>query len=134
VNLRVEESALTGESVPSDKRAAPVPSDAGVGDRHGMGYSGTMVAAGRGVGVVTATGAATELGRITTMIAEVETLATPLTRQMHRFGRVLSVVIVGMAGCCSSSGACCTTTPPASCSSPPSASRSPPFPKGCPRF
>jgi magnesium-transporting ATPase (P-type) len=97
-NLRIEESALTGESVPADKNTTAVPAAAGVGDRHGMAYSGTMVAAGRGVGVVTATGLATELGRITTLIAEVETLATPLTRQMNRFGRVLSVVIVAMAG------------------------------------
>jgi magnesium-transporting ATPase (P-type) len=98
VNLRVEESALTGESVPADKNTEPVAMEAGVGDRHGAAYSGTMVAAGRGVGVVIATGAATELGRINKMIAEVETLATPLTRQMNRFGKILSVVIVGMAG------------------------------------
>ncbi|MCZ7641089.1 MAG: cation-transporting P-type ATPase [Verrucomicrobia bacterium] len=97
-NLRIEESALTGESVSSEKHTDPVAADAGVGDRHGMAYSGTMVAAGRGVGVVTATGIATELGRINRMIAEVQTLATPLTRQMNRFGRLLSVVIVGMAG------------------------------------
>jgi magnesium-transporting ATPase (P-type) len=97
-NLQVEESALTGESVPSEKDTDAAPTDAGVGDRHGMAYSGTMVAAGRGTGVVTATGLATEIGRITTMIAEVETLATPLTRQMNRFGQVLSVVIIIMAG------------------------------------
>ncbi|MBA3059473.1 MAG: cation-transporting P-type ATPase [Gammaproteobacteria bacterium] len=95
--LRVEESALTGESVPSEKNTQAAALDAGVGDRHGMGYSGTMVAAGRGVGVVIATGAATEIGRISKMIGEVETLATPLTRQMTRFGKVLSVVIVGLA-------------------------------------
>ena len=69
-----------------------------MGDRHGMCYSGTMVAAGRGLGVVTATGPATELGRISKMIAEVQTLATPLTRQMNRFGKILSVIIVSMAG------------------------------------
>jgi potassium/sodium efflux P-type ATPase len=68
-----------------------------VGDRHDMAYSGTMVAAGRGTGVVTATGPATELGRINQMISEVETLATPLTRQMNRFGKILSIVILGLA-------------------------------------
>ncbi|MDP1637400.1 MAG: HAD-IC family P-type ATPase [Candidatus Nitrotoga sp.] len=94
--LRIEESALTGESVPSDKNTEAAADD-GIGDRHGMAYSGTMVAAGRGVGVVTATGAATEIGRISKMIGEVETLATPLTRQMNHFGKVLSVVIVGLA-------------------------------------
>ncbi len=97
VNLRIEESALTGESVPAGKKTDPVENDTGVGDRHGMAYSGTMVAAGRGKGVVTATGPTTELGRINQMIAEVETLATPLTRQMNRFGKILSIVIVGLA-------------------------------------
>ncbi|MBE0545533.1 MAG: cation-transporting P-type ATPase [Verrucomicrobia bacterium] len=96
-NLRIEEAALTGESVPAAKKTDPVTADAGVGDRHCMAYSGTMVAAGRGTGVVTATGAATELGRINQMISEVQTLATPLTRQMNRFGKILSIGIVGMA-------------------------------------
>lgn len=97
-NLRIEESALTGESAPVNKKTETAQADAALGDRHGMAYSGTLVVAGRGLGVVTATGPATELGRINKMIAEVETLATPLTRQMNRFGRVLSVIIVAMAG------------------------------------
>ena len=97
VNLRIEESALTGESVPSEKKAEPVDPKAGIGDRRSMAYSGTLVAAGRGMGVVTATGAATELGRISRMMAEVEGLATPLTRQMAAFGKVLSFIILGMA-------------------------------------
>ena len=96
-NLRIEESALTGESVPSDKRPEPVDAKAGIGDRRCMAYSGTLVAAGTGMGVVTATGAATEIGRISRMMAEVEGLATPLTRQMAAFGKVLSFVIIGMA-------------------------------------
>ncbi len=98
INLRIEESALTGESVPAQKKPDLVAAEAGVGDRHSMVYSGTIVAAGRGVGVVTATGPATELGRINRMISEVETLATPLTRQMNRFSKILSIVIVGLAG------------------------------------
>jgi magnesium-transporting ATPase (P-type) len=61
-NLRVEESALTGESVPSEKDAAAVAADAGIGDRHCMLYSGTLVVVGSGIGVVTATGPATEIG------------------------------------------------------------------------
>ncbi len=95
--LRIEESALTGESVPADKDIEPVDQNSGIGDRLGMAYSGTMVVAGRGIGVVTATGAGTELGRINRMIAEVETLQTPLTRQMAQFGKILSAVIVGLA-------------------------------------
>ncbi len=97
VNLRVEESALTGEAVPTEKSLAPVPADAGVGDRHSMLLSGTLVAAGTGVGVVTATGADAEIGRIQAMIAEVEPFDTPLTREMNQFGKALSLVILGMA-------------------------------------
>ncbi len=96
-NLRIEESALTGESVAADKTIGAVPVDAPLGDRQGMAFSGTLIAAGRGIGVVTGTGADTEIGRINRMIAEVETLQTPLTRQMARFSKVLSVVIVGLA-------------------------------------
>ncbi len=96
-NLYIEESALTGESVPSEKTTAATAADAGVGDRHSMAYSGTLVATGRGVGIVTGTGLQTELGRINQMLAEVETLATPLTQQMARFGKLLSVVILVMA-------------------------------------
>jgi magnesium-transporting ATPase (P-type) len=95
--LRIEESALTGESVPSSKKPDPVERDAGVGDRSSMAYSGSLVSAGRGIGVVVATGPATELGRINRMIADVQTLATPLTRQMAAFSKVLSIAILGAA-------------------------------------
>jgi magnesium-transporting ATPase (P-type) len=96
-NLRVEESALTGESVPAKKDVAQVGADAGLGDRMSMVYSGTIVSAGTGTGVVTATGTSTEIGRIQSMIADVETIDTPLTRKLARFGRQLSVGILGMA-------------------------------------
>ena len=96
-NLRIEESALTGESVPSSKRIDPADEDAGIGDRHCLAYSGTMVTAGQGIGVVGATGPNTELGRISTMISEVQRLETPLTREMRRFGTVLSIAILTLA-------------------------------------
>jgi magnesium-transporting ATPase (P-type) len=96
-NLQIEESALTGESVPVEKSVAAVDPDAGVGDRSGMAFSGTLVTSGRGIGVVTATGVDTEIGRINTMISAVETIATPLTRQMATFGTQLSIAIVGLA-------------------------------------
>jgi len=96
-NLRVEESALTGESVAAAKSVDAVGADAGVGDRSSMLFSSTLVAAGQGVGVVTATGSATEIGRIQTMISEVRSLATPLTRQLDRFGKLLAVLILAMA-------------------------------------
>lgn len=95
-NLRIEESALTGESVPSDKHLDPVAPDAGIGDRSCMAYSGTLVAAGRATGVVIATGTDTEIGRINRLIAEVETLQTPLIRQMAQFSRQLSVLIISL--------------------------------------
>lgn len=97
VNLQIEESALTGESMPVAKNTRTAVADAGIGDRTGMAFSGTLITSGRGVGIVTATGTATEIGRINTMIAEVEKLATPLTRQMSSFGTHLSVIIVAMA-------------------------------------
>lgn len=96
-NLRVEESALTGESVAAAKKVDAVGADAGVGDRSSMLFSSTLVAAGQGVGVVTATGTSTEIGRIQTMISEVRSLATPLTRQLDRFGKLLAVLILAMA-------------------------------------
>lgn len=98
--LRVEESALTGESVPSSKGAAPAEPDAGVGDRTSMAFSGTIVSGGQATGVVTGTGAHTEIGRIRGMVSEAgdDALDTPLTRQVTRFGRVLSLAILVMAG------------------------------------
>jgi len=84
-SLRVEESALTGESVPADKRVEPAPTGADLGDRTSMAFSGTTVAAGSGRGVVTATGEDTEIGLITTMLEGVEAAETPLTRSMSRF-------------------------------------------------
>ncbi|BDD86496.1 cation-transporting P-type ATPase [Desulfofustis limnaeus] len=97
INLLVEESALTGESEASHKQQESVAATAALGDRACMAYSGTMVVAGRGVGVVTAIGADTEIGRINLMLGEVEKIATPLTRQMNRFGSILSFAIVGLA-------------------------------------
>lgn len=95
-NLRVEESALTGESVPSSKDVDPVDPRAGVGDRTSMLFSGTIVAAGSGEGVVVATGAATEIGQIQTLVAQAEDLATPLTRQLGRFGTQIALLILAM--------------------------------------
>ena len=96
-NLQVDESALTGESVPAAKDVAPVGADAGVGDRASMLFSGTIVAAGTGLGVVTGTGAATEIGRIQSLIADVDHLETPLKRQLTRLGTLLSRAILVMA-------------------------------------
>ena len=98
-NLRIEEAALTGESAPADKSTGPVAPDAALGDRASMAYSGTLVASGQGVGLAVATGASTELGRISAMVGGVETLTTPLLRQMDAFARTLTIVILAVAAC-----------------------------------
>jgi magnesium-transporting ATPase (P-type) len=92
-NLRTEEAALTGESVPIDKTTESVAENATVGDRQGMAFSGTLVASGRGTGVVVATGPSTELGRINQMMAAVSALETPLLRQIKKFGYAITAVV-----------------------------------------
>ncbi|MDR2703653.1 MAG: HAD-IC family P-type ATPase, partial [Cellulomonadaceae bacterium] len=96
-NLQVEESALTGESVAAVKTIDSVATDANVGDRTSMLFSSTLVVAGTGVGVVTATGQRTEIGHIQEMIAEAETLETPLTKAMVEFGKKLAIIILALA-------------------------------------
>jgi len=96
-NLRTEEAALTGESVPADKNTEPAPADSTPGDRECMAFSGTMVVSGRATGVVVATGSATELGRINALLAGVSALETPLLRQIKQFGYVITAV-VGIVG------------------------------------
>ncbi|WEG07636.1 HAD-IC family P-type ATPase [Microbacterium horticulturae] len=95
--LRIDESALTGESVPASKDVEPVPADAGIGDRHSMAFSGTIVSAGQGRGIVTGTGTRTEIGTIQTLVGEAGSLDTPLTKQLNDFGRKLTLIILGMA-------------------------------------
>src|SRR5499425_3261638 len=92
-NLRTEEAALTGESVPTDKSSDPVSANATVGDRESMAFSGTMVVSGRATGVVVATGNETELGRINQLLASVSALETPLLRQIKKFGYAITAVI-----------------------------------------
>src|SRR5262245_1912520 len=92
-NLRTEEAALTGESVPADKSIDPVPKKATVGDRDSMAFSGTMVVSGRATGVVVETGSETELGRINQLLAGVSALETPLLRQIKKFGYAITAVI-----------------------------------------
>jgi magnesium-transporting ATPase (P-type) len=92
-NLRTEEAALTGESVPSEKSVEAVSVNATVGDRGGMAFSGTMVISGRATGVVVATGKETELGRINQLLAEVSALETPLLRQIKKLGYTITAAI-----------------------------------------
>jgi cation-transporting P-type ATPase F len=96
--LQVDESALTGESVPVGKAQAVLAPETVLADRANMIFSGTLVTAGQGTGVVVATGADTELGLIHRLLGETTDLATPLTRKLGRFSRALTVVILGLAG------------------------------------
>ena len=96
--LKAEEAILTGESVPVDKNTAAVGADAALGDRSSMLFSGTLVATGTGRGLVVATGAHTQIGQISGMLARVETLTTPLISQMDGFARWLTILILIAAG------------------------------------
>ena len=96
-NLRIDEASLTGESVPADKSITPVHEAATIADRACMAFSGTMVTYGQGSGVVVATGDATELGRISTMLAQAQTLTTRLLVKVAEFGRWLTFAIIGLA-------------------------------------
>jgi Ca2+-transporting ATPase len=92
VNLRIEEAALTGESVPVEKRAALVlEREIPLGDRKNTAFMGTVVSYGRGSGVVTSTGLNTQIGLIAQMLAAVEEEETPLQRRLDELGRSLSI-------------------------------------------
>jgi magnesium-transporting ATPase (P-type) len=95
--LQIQESVLTGESIAVEKNTSPVIAEAIIGDRLNMAYSGTLVTHGQGLGVVVATGSDTEIGHISTLVSETETLTTPLLRQMEQFGRWLTAAILVLA-------------------------------------
>ena len=95
--LKVDEAVLTGESEPVEKHINTVEKGAGIGDRLSMAYSGTLVTYGQAAGVVVATGDATEIGRISALIAKVEEISTPLTRKMRKFAHWLTGAILAFA-------------------------------------
>jgi len=92
--LQIQEAVLTGESVAVEKSTQPVETNADLGDRFSMAYSGTLVAAGHGKAIVVATGTGTEIGRISGMISSIEELTTPLLKQIAVFSRWLTVAIL----------------------------------------
>ncbi|HJD74869.1 MAG TPA: HAD-IC family P-type ATPase, partial [Bacteroides reticulotermitis] len=96
-NLRIEESALTGESLPSQKRTSVLSIETPLGDRSNMAFSTTTVSAGTGMGVVVATGQETEIGKINRLMSELKPITTPLLRQTARFGKSVSLVIIIIA-------------------------------------
>ncbi|MFZ5579799.1 MAG: cation-translocating P-type ATPase [Pseudomonadota bacterium] len=95
-NLRINEAPLTGESVPIEKSTEPLACATAVGDRSNMAHSGCVVSYGQAVGLVTATGSATEIGRIGTLVAGVESLATPLARRLDQFARQITLFILAL--------------------------------------
>lgn len=96
-NLRIDESMLTGESLPVEKNTAAMAEDSVLADRNNMAYSGTLVTSGNAIGVVVATGDATEIGRINQLLSAVPPLTTPLLRQIADFSRWLTIVILFVA-------------------------------------
>lgn len=96
--LRIDEAALTGESVPVDKTVAPVAADAPLGERASLAFAGTVVAAGQGSGVVVATGTQSEIGKVGRLLAETESLVTPLIAKLDVMGRWLTAMILLLAG------------------------------------
>ncbi|MCI6871899.1 MAG: cation-translocating P-type ATPase [Streptococcus hyointestinalis] len=97
-SLKIEEAALTGESVPVEKEAdAEVTADAGIGDRLNMAYQNSNVTYGRGLGVVTNTGMYTEVGHIAGMLASADETDTPLKQNLNQLSKVLTYVVIIIA-------------------------------------
>jgi cation-transporting ATPase F len=97
-SLQVDESPLTGESVPVQKHADPLAHDVVLADRKNQAFAGTSVTYGTAEGLVWATGDRTETGRIAWLIAEAVELSTPLTKKIAVFSRLLMWIILGLAG------------------------------------
>lgn len=96
-NLQVDESALTGESLPVDKSVQPLPKDIPLAERTNMTYAGSFVTFGQGTGIVIATANATEVGQISQSMEQRVNLSTPLTRKFAKFSRILLYGILTLA-------------------------------------
>ena len=96
-NLKIEESAFTGESVPSEKDASFLPDkEIPIGDQNNMAFMSTLATYGRGVGVVVGTGMNTEIGKIAKIIEQEENDETPLQKKLSELGKILGFLAVGI--------------------------------------
>ncbi len=98
VRMKVEEAALTGESVPSDKDTEPLPADIALADRSNMIFAGTTVASGRGSAIVTSTGMNTVTGHIAQQVGSAPTETTPIQRKLAQIGNLLGIAGILIAG------------------------------------
>lgn len=96
-NVMVDESTLTGESVPVEKAISAVKADSALAERHSMIYLGTTIVAGRAVAAVTSVGSRTEIGRIGQLLGEVKSEQTPLERKLKELGAKLVYIVLGIA-------------------------------------
>lgn len=103
-DLQIDESPLTGESVPVEKKTEPIDEDTSAADRINMAFKGTSVAGGKGRGLVTATGMNTEIGNISEMVSSAEEESIPLNRRLAGLSKKLIWIIVGLATILSVSG------------------------------
>ncbi|MDH5364904.1 MAG: HAD-IC family P-type ATPase, partial [Dehalococcoidia bacterium] len=98
INLKIDEAPLTGESVAVNKTTQTISGDAPVADRKNMAYMGTTVVYGRGRALVTATGMATEFGKIAGMLREVKPPPTPLQVSLNKIGKILGIACLAICG------------------------------------
>lgn len=91
VNLKIQEAALTGESVPVEKQTEAIANNASIGDKSNMAFSSCNVTYGRGRGIVVATGSQTEVGKIASMIQTVENTQTPMQKRLDQLGKMLAI-------------------------------------------
>lgn len=99
INLKIQESSLTGESVPVGKKTEPLPADdIALGDRINMAFSTSMVTYGRGRGIVVTTGMQTEVGKIADMLQQTTDTETPMSRRLEQLGKVLGIAALVICG------------------------------------